>query len=49
MVFLGSGTIIECEAHDESFLSTILTSATFLRGPDDEASILPNLMVSNAA
>ncbi|WOG82754.1 hypothetical protein DCAR_0101922 [Daucus carota subsp. sativus] len=46
VVFLGSGTIIECEAHDESFLSTILTSATFLRGPDDEASILPNLMIN---
>ncbi|KAL6511275.1 hypothetical protein OROHE_020499 [Orobanche hederae] len=45
VVFIGSGTIIECEAHDESFSATILTSATFLQGPAGESSIPPNLEI----
>lgn len=45
VVFIGSGIIIECEAHDESFFATILTSATFLQGPAGEASIPPNLEI----
>ncbi|KAK1352270.1 hypothetical protein POM88_053534 [Heracleum sosnowskyi] len=45
VVFIGSGTIIECEAHDESFLASILTSATFLQGPAGESSIPPNLEI----
>ncbi|PNX55907.1 hypothetical protein L195_g049540, partial [Trifolium pratense] len=49
LVYIGSGTIIECEACDESFVATILTSATLLQGPAGQSSIPPNLEVSNAA
>ncbi|CAJ2658808.1 unnamed protein product [Trifolium pratense] len=45
LVYIGSGTIIECEACDESFVATILTSATLLQGPAGQSSIPPNLEI----
>ncbi|XP_074348305.1 putative protease Do-like 14 isoform X1 [Apium graveolens] len=45
VVYIGSGTIIDCVGHDESFSATILTSATFLQGPAGNYSIIPNLEI----